>query len=144
VGASLMGSGARVISASGFCRASSCRRCFASSRQCCLSARSSRNASWAIDNARRNPSTSARVSLAGGKERAGGFVRKVCRGDALFEHLDHADGAIVFAHACKMGLEGIVSKRRDSPYRSGRSPDWLKLKNPECEAVRREAEEDWS
>jgi bifunctional non-homologous end joining protein LigD len=41
-----------------------------------------------------------------------------------------------------MGLEGIVSKRKDSPYRSGRSPDWLKLKNPACEAVRREAEED--
>jgi len=32
----------------------------------------------------------------------------------------------VFAHACKMGLEGIVSKRKTSPYRSGRSPDWLK------------------
>jgi hypothetical protein len=31
----------------------------------------------------------------------------------------------VFAHACKMGLEGIVSKRKDSLYRSGRSPDWL-------------------
>jgi ATP-dependent DNA ligase len=28
-----------------------------------------------------------------------------------------------------MGLEGIVSKRKDSPYRSGRSPDWLKIKN---------------
>ena len=28
-------------------------------------------------------------------------------------------------------------------YRSGRSPDWLKMKNPACEAVRREAEEDW-
>jgi hypothetical protein len=33
------------------------------------------------------------------------------------------------AHACKMGLEGIVSKRKDSAYRSGRSPDWLKMKN---------------
>ncbi len=33
--------------------------------------------------------------------------------------------------------------RRDSTYRSGRSPDWLKSKNPACEAVRREAEEDW-
>jgi ATP-dependent DNA ligase len=44
---------------------------------------------------------------------------------------------------CEMGLEGIVSKGKDSPYRSGRSPDWLKLKNPACEAVRREAEEDW-
>jgi hypothetical protein len=49
----------------------------------------------------------------------------------------------VFRHACKLGLEGIVSKRRDSPYRSGRSPDWLKVKNPACEAVRREEEEDW-
>src|SRR5262245_14881517 len=38
----------------------------------------------------------------------------------------------------KKGLEGIVSKRKDSPYRSGRSPDWLKSKNPACEAVRRE------
>ena len=37
----------------------------------------------------------------------------------------------------------IVSKRKDSPYRSGRSSDWLKMKNPACEAVRREAEEDW-
>jgi ATP-dependent DNA ligase len=45
-----------------------------------------------------------------------------------------ADGPTVFAHACKMGLEGIVSKRKDSPYRSGRSPDWLKSKNPTCEA----------
>jgi hypothetical protein len=38
---------------------------------------------------------------------------------------------------------GLVSKRKDSPYRSGRSPDWLKMKNPACEVVRREAEEDW-
>ena len=36
----------------------------------------------------------------------------------------------MFAHACRMGLEAIVSKRKDSPYRSGRSPDWLKSKNP--------------
>jgi hypothetical protein len=42
-----------------------------------------------------------------------------------------------------MGLEGIVSKRLGSRYRSGRSPDWLKFKNPEAPAVRREAEEDW-
>jgi bifunctional non-homologous end joining protein LigD len=55
----------------------------------------------------------------------------------------HEDGETVFRHACKMGLEGIVSKRKDSPYRSGRSPDWLKSKNPACAAVKREAEEDW-
>ena len=34
-------------------------------------------------------------------------------------------------HACKLGLEGIVSKRLGSPYRSGRSRDWLKMKKPE-------------
>jgi hypothetical protein len=42
----------------------------------------------------------------------------------------------------KLGLEGIVSKRKNSPYRSGRSPDWLKMKNPKAAAVKREAEED--
>jgi hypothetical protein len=42
-----------------------------------------------------------------------------------------------------MGLEGIVSKRKDSAYRSGRSPDWLKMKNPAGPAVKREKEEDW-
>jgi ATP-dependent DNA ligase len=42
-----------------------------------------------------------------------------------------------------MGLEGIVSKRKDSTYRSGRSPDWLKMKNPAAPAVKREEEEDW-
>jgi bifunctional non-homologous end joining protein LigD len=50
----------------------------------------------------------------------------------------------VFQHACQMGLEGIVSKRLGSRYRSGRSPDWLKFKNPEAPAVKREAEEDRS
>ena len=59
------------------------------------------------------------------------------------EHLDEADGPLVFAHACKLGLEGIVSKRKDSRYRSGRSPDWIKSKNPAAPAVKREAEEDW-
>ena len=52
-------------------------------------------------------------------------------------------GSLVFAHTCKLGLEGIVSKRRNSPYRSGRSPDWIKSKNPAAPAVKREAEEDW-
>jgi ATP-dependent DNA ligase len=49
----------------------------------------------------------------------------------------------VFNHACKLGLEGIVSKRKDSRYRSGRSPDWIKSKNPSAPAVKREAEIDW-
>jgi len=55
------------------------------------------------------------------------------------EHIE-GDGPTVFAHACKMGFEGIVSKRKDSTYRSGRSPDWLKMKNADAPAVRREAD----
>jgi len=39
------------------------------------------------------------------------------------------DGAAIFAHACRMGLEGIVAKRRDMAYRSGRVKSWLKIKN---------------
>jgi hypothetical protein len=36
-----------------------------------------------------------------------------------------------------------VSKRKGSAYRSGRSPDWLKMKNPNASAVTREADEEW-
>ncbi len=63
-------------------------------------------------------------------------------GIVLNEHYD-GDGEIVFQHACKLGCEGIVSKRLGSPYRSGRSPHWIKIKNPNVPAVRREKEEDW-
>jgi putative transposase len=56
---------------------------------------------------------------------------------------EHPEGEVVFQHAGRMGFEGIVSKRLGSRYRSGRSADWLKFKNPEAPAVRREAEEDW-
>ena len=58
------------------------------------------------------------------------------------EHLT-GDGPTVFDHVCRMGLEGIVSKRVDAPYRSGPSKTWLKSKNPASEAVRREREEEW-
>jgi bifunctional non-homologous end joining protein LigD len=53
------------------------------------------------------------------------------------------DGAVLFKHACALGCEGIVSKRVGSPYRSGRTDCWVKVKNPQAPAVRREAEEDW-
>jgi bifunctional non-homologous end joining protein LigD len=53
------------------------------------------------------------------------------------------DGPTVFAHVCRMGLEGIVSKRTDAPYRSGPSKTWLKSKNPASKAVPREREEKW-
>lgn len=43
------------------------------------------------------------------------------------EHIE-GDGATVLEHACKLGLEGIVSKRADAPYRSGKRPEWVKTK----------------
>jgi ATP-dependent DNA ligase len=46
-------------------------------------------------------------------------------------------GDVVFRHACKLGFEGIVSKRLGSPYISGRSRTWLKFKNPAAPAVKR-------
>jgi bifunctional non-homologous end joining protein LigD len=70
------------------------------------------------------------------------LLRKADHGIFLNEHVED-EAAIVFQHACKLGLEGIVSKRRGSPYVSGRSLHWLKLKNPNSAAVRREAEEEW-
>lgn len=53
------------------------------------------------------------------------------------------DGEAVFRHACKLGCEGIVSKRLGSPYRSGRCSSWIKIKNPAAPAVTREADEDF-
>jgi bifunctional non-homologous end joining protein LigD len=47
------------------------------------------------------------------------------------------NGDAMFRHACALALEGIVSKRRDAPYRSGRSPDWIKVKNPAAPAATR-------
>ena len=87
------------------------------------------------DDLRREPLEVRKATLAS-------MLRRAMPGLRLNEHIE-ADGPTVFAHACKLGLEGIVSKRRDSPYRSGRSPDWLKMKNPACAAVKREEEEDW-
>jgi bifunctional non-homologous end joining protein LigD len=43
------------------------------------------------------------------------------------EHLE-ADGATMLEHSCRLGLEGIISKRRDLAYRSGRGDYWFKAK----------------
>jgi bifunctional non-homologous end joining protein LigD len=49
----------------------------------------------------------------------------------VFSEALAAEGATVFAHACRLGLEGIVSKRAGSRYRSGASRNWLKCLNPD-------------
>jgi hypothetical protein len=57
--------------------------------------------------------------------------------------ISDGDGAAIRPRACALGLEGIVSKRRDSRYVAGRTRLWLKAKNPGSDAARREATEDW-
>jgi bifunctional non-homologous end joining protein LigD len=60
--------------------------------------------------------------------------------------LDGEDGEIgpdLFRQACKFGLEGLVSKRRDPPYRAGRSPHWIKVKNRKHAAMARAKDFDW-
>ncbi|MDW9413989.1 DNA ligase D [Sinorhizobium meliloti] len=47
---------------------------------------------------------------------------------AYVDYLELEEGEPVYLHACKMGLEGIVSKRKDAPYRSGRQEIWTKTK----------------
>jgi bifunctional non-homologous end joining protein LigD len=58
-------------------------------------------------------------------------------GIRLSEHLDEKEGATVYRHASAMGLEGVIAKRRDRPYRSGRCADWVNLKNPDAPAATR-------
>jgi bifunctional non-homologous end joining protein LigD len=53
-------------------------------------------------------------------------------------------GPDLFRAACGMGLEGLVSKRRDRPYRAGRSPHWVKVKNTASPAMVRARDVDWS
>jgi bifunctional non-homologous end joining protein LigD len=63
-------------------------------------------------------------------------------GILLNEHVV-GDGPTVFAHACRLGAEGIVSKRVDGTYRSGPCPDWIKVRNPASLAVQRERSQKW-
>ncbi len=55
----------------------------------------------------------------------------------MFSEALEADGAIVFAKACELGVEGIVSKRLGGVYLSGPCRNWLKVKNPAFVRARR-------
>jgi bifunctional non-homologous end joining protein LigD len=65
------------------------------------------------------------------KERREALKRLVGGADGLilFSEAIAAEGALVFAKACELGLEGIVSKRASSGYITGTSRTWLKCKN---------------
>jgi ATP-dependent DNA ligase len=77
------------------------------------------------------------------KARLSRLLRRSKAGILLNEHIA-ADGPTVFAHACQLGAEGIVSKRVNAPYRSGRYSAWIKCKNPAAIAVQRTRSENWN
>jgi hypothetical protein len=62
----------------------------------------------------------------------------------LFNEHVAGDGPTVFEHACRLGAEGMVSKRIDGTYRSGLCPVWIKVRNPAGIAVQRERSEKWN
>ena len=68
--------------------------------------------------------------------------KRAHKGISYNRHFD-VEGSVVFHHARKLGCEGIVSKRLGSPYKVGRSSAWLKVKNPDAPAAKRETEEKW-
>ena len=70
------------------------------------------------------------------KAKLAALIAPLATGILLSEHIEE-DGAIVFRHAFRLGCEGIVSKRRDAPYRSGRVRTWIKVKNPASPAMAR-------
>jgi bifunctional non-homologous end joining protein LigD len=76
------------------------------------------------------------------KKRLARLLGKRRIGIVISEHTDE-DGATIFRQACKMGLEGIVSKRLSTPYRLGPSRDWIKVKNPDSAAMARHREDRW-
>jgi bifunctional non-homologous end joining protein LigD len=68
------------------------------------------------------------LPLAARKARLAELVPPAAEGALrLSEHIE-ADGETMVRNACRLGLEGVISKARDRPYRSGRNGDWLKIK----------------
>ncbi len=74
------------------------------------------------------------ASLLGRKSLLVGLLTRLPAASPLrySEHTED-DGAAMLKHACRMGLEGIVSKRKDLPYRPGRGEHWLKIKCVEAQ-----------
>ena len=90
-----------------------------------------RSTCWQLDgeDMRKQPLADRKAALAK-------LLRRAKPGIRYSEHLT-GDGAAIFEHACKLGLEGIVSKRINASYRSGKVKTWLKTKNPKSAAMLR-------
>ncbi len=72
-------------------------------------------------------------------ERKSALARPLLRSRGGIQYVEHAEGHgnKMFDAVCQFGLEGIVSKRLTSAYRSGPSRAWLKIKNPKAPAATR-------
>jgi bifunctional non-homologous end joining protein LigD len=70
-------------------------------------------------------------------ERKAALAKLLLRSRGGIQYVEHAEGHgdKMFAAVCDLGLEGIVSKRIDAPYRSGPSKSWIKTKNPKAPAA---------
>jgi bifunctional non-homologous end joining protein LigD len=64
-------------------------------------------------------------------------LKKLLRDGERIRYVEHIgeEGVRIFQQAEKLGLEGIVAKRGDAPYRRGRSPDWMKIKTSAGRAI---------
>ena len=80
--------------------------------------------------------TDAEWAYASQHNLSGRTLSKDRTGLRYVDHLE-GDGSTIFEHACKPGLEGIVSKRVDLPYEAGPSKSWQKTKNKEHPAIKR-------
>ncbi|KAK42854.1 ATP-dependent DNA ligase [Caballeronia jiangsuensis] len=68
------------------------------------------------------------VPLSQRRELLGELIAQTASERVRFSESFTDDPESLLASACRMRLEGIIGKRADAPYRSGRSTDWLKLK----------------
>ena len=73
------------------------------------------------------------------RERKLALSKLLIRSRDGIQYVEHTEGHAekLFEAVCDLGLEGIVSKRLTSVYRSGRSKTWIKVKNPEAPAATR-------
>jgi bifunctional non-homologous end joining protein LigD len=72
-------------------------------------------------------------------ERKAALAKLLIRSRGGIQYVEHAEGhgEKMFAAVCDLGLEGIVSKKLNAPYRSGPSRAWVKVKNPKAPAATR-------
>jgi bifunctional non-homologous end joining protein LigD len=88
--------------------------------------------------------TSGRLSLSMLKVNLARLLARPADGIFIADYWAGEIGLDLFRAACGPGLEGLVSKHRDRGYRAGRSPNWIKVKNPTSPAMTRAKGIDWS